>query len=699
MTNSLALDHLLLRLRPIHRALRAAVETREPSSATEAELEPLCVTPGQAAALLQQVETVAAARAGAPAVVTHEEAAAETELRALAAARDFELPLDRLARDPGLSAFEQEVLLLCAAPELDPAYERLYAFILDDLNRRYPCIELLAALTAQSFTERIARRRALGRFGLLQRAGILQPHGDPGTELRREFRLGPGVFHFLTSGEGDPAIRLRDPQALNGAEDAALPPNVPEADAAALAAAFANGRASIAMVFGPRHAGHEELVHWMAARLQRPLRFIPDLAAPRTAAEAQTLVRDALETAAVLGALLWLPLEAGAEAVPEAVENGLAAALAGTSVPVVITGLHPLRHSRLVQSGYIEMELVPPDFEQRRRMWRNIFPDLDADQAADFAARYRLGSADIRAVRELAVAGGQRDPEAVCAIVTRRRCENFATLVKPKRGKDDLVLPPELHRQVLEVASFFRLWPRVGDQWGFARLQTGTGGVKALFTGEPGTGKTLAAEVIAGELKLQLLKVDLARVVSKWVGETEKNLDSVFREAEESHSVLFFDEADALFGKRGEVQRGADRYANLEVSYLLQRLEDHYGLVILASNQKDQIDAAFIRRFPIVLEFRRPAEPERRRIWKIAFPETAPLDERVDLETLSRLDLTGAAITAISRNAALLSAAENAPAIEMSHVVAAAARQFRREARVLTASHLGKHAALLQGAV
>src|SRR5262249_55158992 len=157
-------------------------------------------------------------------------------------------------------------------------------------------------------------------------------------------------------------------------------------------------------------------------------------------------------------------------------------------------------------------------------------------------------------------------------------------------------LAPEQHGHVLEIARFYRSWPRVATAWGLGRVSPGEG-MKALFTGEPGTGKTLAAEVVAGLLGLLLLKIDLAQVVSKWIGETEKNLEVAFREAEESDAVLFFDEADALFGKRGEVQRGTDRYANLEVSYLLQRLEEHDGLVILASNLKDQIDTAFTRRF------------------------------------------------------------------------------------------------------
>jgi SpoVK/Ycf46/Vps4 family AAA+-type ATPase len=221
--------------------------------------------------------------------------------------------------------------------------------------------------------------------------------------------------------------------------------------------------------------------------------------------------------------------------------------------------------------------------------------------------------------------------------------------------------------------------------------------MKALFTGEPGTGKTLAAEVIAGLLNVTLYKVDLARVVSKWVGETEKNLESAFREAEESQSVLLFDEAEALFGSRSEVQHGSDRYANLEVSYLLQRLESSTALVVLASNVKDLIDSAFVRRFQVVVHFPRPALPERRRVWQNAFPKSAPVSPDVDLEALANLDMTGAAIVSTARSAALLAADAGSPVVSMADVVRATARQFRREARVLTPSDLGSYKSLLQG--
>jgi len=195
-------------------------------------------------------------------------------------------------------------------------------------------------------------------------------------------------------------------------------------------------------------------------------------------------------------------------------------------------------------------------------------------------------------------------------------------------------------------------------------------------------------------------------VVSKWVGETERNLEQAFSEAEDSNALLFFDEADSLFGKRGEVRHGVDRYANLEVSYLLQRLETYFGLVILASNLRENIDAAFTRRFQVILHFARPEPAERRRIWELAFPDAAPLEEEIDFELLARLDMTGASIMNAAQTAALLAiesakgggnnGAQANVTIKPEHVVQAIVRQYQREARLITASELGAYASLLQ---
>ncbi len=656
------------------------------------------MTPSQAEVLVARINALSAEFVGFPEQLSDDERATETELRSQAAKGGAELPLDRLTQTFDLSAFEQEVILLCAAPEIDPAYERLYAFVLDDLNRRAPCIELACSLTAASFDEKLTRQRELGKFGLLRRVGLIQTRGEHGPERRRELQLGPGLFEFLTGAPGDPTIRFRDGDAVATRPDPALPPNIANDKAAWLRDSIDRQTVRTAVIWGPRQAGHADLVHWLSAHLHRPLRVIPDFDPGRKPAEIETLLREALEAASALNAIVWLPLHTQFEPPPDRIESALASALTGSSATILITSTNPLRPTQLIESpAYAEMELRLPDFAERQQMWRSAFPLLAPMRAADLAARFRLGSSDIRTVEQIATTSGAADPEAACAIVTRRRSANFATIIQPRRTKADLVLPDDLHQQVLEVASFFRLWPRVGEEGGFARRQTGAGGVKALFTGDPGTGKTLAAEVIAGELNLQLLRVDLASITSKWVGETEKNLESVFREAEESYSVLFFDEADALFGKRSEVQHGADRYANLEVGYLLQRLEDHYGLVILSSNLKDQIDNAFLRRFQIVLNFPRPAEAERLKIFQLEFPEDR--FEGLDLQQLARLDLTGAAISSIAQTAALLAADEGAPSITMVHLARATARQFRREARVFAAHQLGPHAALLRGAL
>jgi SpoVK/Ycf46/Vps4 family AAA+-type ATPase len=243
----------------------------------------------------------------------------------------------------------------------------------------------------------------------------------------------------------------------------------------------------------------------------------------------------------------------------------------------------------------------------------------------------------------------------------------------------------------MEIAHDARALPRVMNDWGFAQRVTG-GGIKALFTGDSGTGKTLAAEVVAAELGLPLLRVDLARVVSKWIGETEKNLDQAFEEALGSHAVLFFDEAEALFGARGEVRHGTDRYANLEVSYLLQRLESHPGVVILASNLRDKIDVAFMRRFQVVVGFPRPSERERLRMWMLALAPPLPVGDDIDLALFARLDLTGAGVVSAVQSAALFAARHDEP-IGMAQLVRGVVRQFQREGRVLTARELGAHAA------
>lgn len=682
-----AIAHLRLRLGSIHRALASAVVRREAAASRLArpDLSPFCVSGEQVRCLLDELGTLD--DYSGPAVLTPEEDDLEDQLRNSGEA----LPLDRLTETLDLTAFEQDALLICAAPELDRSYERIFAFILDDLNRRFPCADLLASLTASSAEQCVLHRHALALHGKLRRYELLAPIGDAVIEARQEFRLGPGLFEYLTGGGPDMSLLCRDRGEVPIPRDVSRPAQIDAHQFDHFCDLLRSGALRTIGIWGPRRNGGADLVLSLASALNRPLRrlIVPE-------ADAAHSVRSQIRTGSALDAVLWLDSD------PLAAE-----VLAASPVPIFITSEQRWPSVKALMSGsYAEIELADPSFESREELWLRAVPELDRREAQSLASRYSLAASEVESVSQLAriraklLGNGIPEPvnrhvASACSIVTRRSSCRFATPIIPRRTAADLVLSEPLHRQILEVAKFFELRPRVDEDWGFGRM-AGTAGLKVLFTGDPGTGKTLSAEVIAGTLGLPLYKVDLARIVSKWVGETERNLDDTFAEAEQSNSVLFFDEAEALFGKRGEVQNGTDRYANLEVSYLLQRLETSSGLVILASNVKDQIDQAFIRRFQVVVHFPRPALPERSRMWRIAFPASAPMAD-LDIPALARLDMTGAAIMNAARTAAMLAADSDSPSITMGHVIHAAARQYRREARVLTPADLGSYGSLLQG--
>ncbi len=711
--SSLAIRHLLLRLKPLNRALAKAVDQQRTLAAQLArpDFSSLCLTDEHVKLLLQRAESAQSSGSSQScgAWLDAKETRAEEELRAQAENSKTRLPLDQLAQDLDLTAFEQEAALLCVAPELDRTYESIYGFILDDLNRRFPCLELLISLTAISIEDRIHRRHILSSCGRLRRSGVLIPFGQPATDLRQEFRLGPQVFEYLTGSGLNAAQLYRDRSEVFVPETAECPLHVTQDLFAHFVDALRTESVAIVAIWGPRKNGAVELVRAFASAMRRSLRQLSVFDLEETGIEPTHVLQEQLRIAAGLGSLLWFDTDGLGDTSHNRIQYLLERAFADCPVPLLLTGERPWRREPLLRTGrYAEIELSEPTLHHREQLWSHNFPELRVDEIEELAARYSVGGADIHSISRLArtrarLAGnGQPDPvgkhvNAASAVITRRASSHFTTAVSPRRGPEDLVLRPDLHSQVIEVATFFRLHQRVDEDWGFGHLASGTG-MKALFTGEPGTGKTLAAEVIAGLLRVPLYKVDLARIVSKWVGETEKNLESAFREAEENHAVLFFDEAEALFGKRAEVQHGTDRYANLEISYLLQRLESSSGLVILASNVKDQIDSAFVRRFHVVVHFPKPGPEERRRIWERAFPQSAPVNPDVDLDALARLDMTGSAIVTTARSAALLAADAGSSTISMADVIGSTSRQYRREARVLTASDLGCYGSLLQGA-
>lgn len=723
---TLASAHLRLRLRPLHAALRLAVDQQvaDNEQLTRPDLTPFCVSTEEvrlsldrAAAELEQLGSPAsgtdpdqASCFGDP-IGSAQDAEQERGLRRAAAAAGQVLPLDALSHRFCLDALEQQVLLLALAPELDRSWERAYAYVLDDLNRRLPSVELIVTVLAAGGTDRLQVRRRLRPAGTLLRHGLLRQVQPVAVARTAELVPVPGVADFLLGAQSPVDLLGADPDQV-GPPPGYHPPPQLSPQGTLLGEALANGRIDLLGLWGGGPATQRDAALAIAAAAGLPLRRLPSLPPtpplpdlPDGPIGRSDQLRAAALVAADLGALLWVRTDQltgpGGDAVLDL--------LCCSRIPAVLTGVAPLRPPALLAArAFAELDVPAAGYLLRRDMWSAALPGLPDDLLADFAARYRMSGEELRAVASVAQAGarlasnGHPGPlaphvEPAVAAVTRGRSAGQVRGVTPVRSMDELVLPAEQLAHVREIEAAFRSWPRVAEAWGFRR-RSGDAGVKVLFTGEPGTGKTLCAEVLAGSLGLELLSVDLSQVVSKWVGETEKNLETVFQQAEESQALLFFDEADALFGKRGEVRHGTDRYANLEVGYLLQRLEASDGLVILASNLRENIDPAFTRRFHFAAHFTRPGPAERIRLWQQAFPAAAPLAADVDLDALTRLDLTGAGIVSAARGAALLAADAGTGTISMRDVVRGIARQYQREARLLRASELGPYAELL-GAV
>jgi SpoVK/Ycf46/Vps4 family AAA+-type ATPase len=266
-----------------------------------------------------------------------------------------------------------------------------------------------------------------------------------------------------------------------------------------------------------------------------------------------------------------------------------------------------------------------------------------------------------------------------------------ATKINPQYGWDDIVLPPDQKEHLREICNYFSNRAIVYESWGFQRKTDLGKGLNVMFAGQSGTGKTMAAGIMANELGLDLYKIDLSGVVSKYIGETEKNLDRIFDEAQDSNAILFFDEADALFGKRSEVKDAHDRYANIETSYLLQKMDEYQGIVVLATNYRKNMDDAFIRRMHFSVEFPIPEEPDRLEIWRRVFPEEAPMNGDVDRDFLARqFKIPGGNIKNIAVSSAFLAAQDRAP-IGMAHVMLAAKREFQKMGKLLLESEFGQY--------
>jgi hypothetical protein len=355
---------------------------------------------------------------------------------------------------------------------------------------------------------------------------------------------------------------------------------------------------------------------------------------------------------------------------------------------------------------FLRVELPDTSFSERERLWRQR---LNGDGPSDAVLRtlsstFRLTGGQIRDAASMArsLAGWHSrtlavdDLYAACRAQSSGRLDALAHKIRTTYAWSDIVLPADQIVQLREICVQVRQRQTVLEVWGFDRHLAMGKGVNALFAGQSGTGKTMAAEIIGADLGLELYKVDLSSIVSKYIGETEKNLDTIFRAAREANAILFFDEADALFGKRSEVKDAHDRYANIEVGYLLQKMEEYDGVVILATNLRKNMDDAFVRRLHMSIDFPFPEEGDRLRIWRKVFPGEAPLDHDVDLAFCARqFKLAGGSIRNVALLAAFL-AAEDGQVIGMMHLARAAKREYQKLGKLMTEADFGRYLPLVR---
>ena len=636
-------------------------------------------------------------------------AIAETEEDLARQARAFaeagEPPsIDALVELFSLTQFERSVLLLCFATELDPNCERLYAYVQDDLTQNYATPRLALALfggegdAALNARDSFLPTAPLRGFRLVT---LGQGAQHAATLSARPLRLEERIADYL-SGVNQLDERLAD--TLRPVARAPVAPSQVELIgrvAERLRAGVTDGVWPALNITGERGVGKSAAARSLCERLGLQLYSVNFARVPAAGAELQEAFQVLRREAVMLQFGIYLDAteaDAGVEAARKAFVDD---ALARLDALVVVGS----RERWTAEREMLSMQIPKPDTGARRAMWleslETASETLDGE-VEDLIQQFDFGPSNIRRAVESARArarlrAGEGDEAKLTAADLWRACREqaggqlseLAQRIQPCYTWDDIVLPAELHSLLREIAAQVSNRPKVYESWGFgAKLNRGRG-ISALFAGSSGTGKTMAAEVLANHLDLDLYRIDLSSVVSKYIGETEKNLRRVFDAAEQSGAILFFDEADALFGKRSEVKDSHDRYANIEINYLLQRMEEYRGMAILATNMKSQMDQAFMRRLRFNVDFPIPDASHRRSIWQKVFPKQADVS-KLDYDFLARLEITGGNIRNIAVNAAFLAASEGEP-IQMHHILRATRQEYNKIDKLILASEFGDY--------
>lgn len=617
-------------------------------------------------------------------------------------------PLIQLAKLFGLSRFEMDALIICLAPELRRKYDRIFAYLQDDITRQRPSADLILQLCCHHEQQRWQLRSALTNSGTLMRAGLLQPIDDVQSpsgcsDLAKFLRLDPRILNYVL---GDNAIdaRIQDfawiATSASNPRELELDSNTACEIRDLIGRHFSDetGLSSKLLLHlrGPTGVGKTQAALAVCGHLKSPLLILDGERLPATTSDIDKLIKLACRESLLLQAPLLIQafdsiLEVDMHAKPLCARLTWLATEFGWLT--FVAGQKAWRPTNICEPIVFEtVEISIPDVAQRRVIWHKHITDVCGEKnnvdIESLARSYRLGSNQIRQIVHSTHLPHQPDQEVstartsmfadTCRGSSNQQLSEMATKVNVQYGWNDIVLPEDTVQVLRDICNQSRQQFRVLSDWGFQNKLPYGRGLSVLFTGPPGTGKTMAAQIIARDLNLDLYKIDLSRVVSKYIGETEKNLSRIFAEADTSNAVVFFDEADALFGKRTEVSDAHDRYANIEVSYLLQRMEEYDGIVILATNLRKNMDDAFIRRIRFIVEYPFPDEQSRGEIWRRLFPDDAPVSDAIDFDSLSRnIKVTGGNIKNIVLNAAFRAAETNSE-ICMEHIVTSTRREFEK---------------------
>lgn len=644
--------------------------------------------------------------------------------RTMQAAADIDPPpaLLILSQRFGLSPFEREVLLLCTAMELDTRMAGLCALAQDNPSHPYPTFALALALFRDRSWDVLSPERPLRYWRLIE---VSRPGAQPLTAspLHADERIVNYVkgLNYLDDRLASLLIPF-DYGDMANEELSATQQAIAGKIRLQLRHVVSPGQ--VVQLIGADSLGKQLVARRAAEALGRQVVRLPAESLPARPDELETLARLWERESILLPIALYLDAhdELSASAAADNQALSLNRFLVRCAGPVFLD-------TREVRPGLgrhsLPFDVDRPTPKEQCEAWQTALGAEAGDSPSDLAGQFNLNLPTIRQIAqtaqmEAAQAAGAKaaraetaqeeaaqteaaqaetvqtaKPKAAELVLTpaklcwkacrdraRPNLDVLAQRLEPIATLDDIVLPEAARGLLEQIASQVRERTRVYDEWGFRERMNRGLGISTLFAGQSGTGKTMAAEAIARKLDLNLYRIDLSAVVSKYIGETEKNLRRLFDAAEDGGAILFFDEADALFGKRSEVKDSHDRYANIEINYLLQRMEAYRGLAILATNMKTLLDPAFMRRLRFVVNFPFPGPEERRKIWQKVFPlqtlvEEVDSREKLDWERLARFNLTGGNIHAIALNAAFLAAARSTP-VTMSLVLQAAEEEYRK---------------------